>query len=181
MRKAILNYYNKLKEYPQYYCNESFDEISKDIKDKFKQGIVPIERKDNTNVSLFETEFGSKLPDEIEKYINIFWHPCISGYLFDSECIILFSVLKKEGDSVDNILYYKNNLITMSNDWRDIGDIHSYIPIGWLGYSGTYVLYEIRSGRIFLEDRHSDVDGKIEQEPIAHSMCELINRLEIRI
>ena len=43
--------------------------------------------------------------------INLFWHPCIRGYCNTKESIVLFSVLKKQGDSSDDILFYKNSLI----------------------------------------------------------------------
>lgn len=66
-----------------------------------------------------------------------------------TESIVLFSVLKKEGDSGDDILFYKNSLISMAEDWEEMGDIKKFIPIGWLGYSGGYVLYEVSSHNIF--------------------------------
>lgn len=47
-----------------------------------------------------------------------------------TESIVLFSVLKKEGDSGDDILFYKNSLISMAEDWEEMGDIKKFIPIG---------------------------------------------------
>ena len=85
--------------------------------------------------------------------------------------------MKKEGDSSDDILFYKNGLISMAKDWEGIGDIKKFIPIGWLGYSGGYVLYEVSSHNIFLENM--DIDGKVEDKPIANSLKELINNMNV--
>lgn len=85
--------------------------------------------------------------------------------------------MKKEGDSSDDILFYKNSLISMAKDWEEIGDIKKFIPIGWLGYSGGYVLYEVSSHNIFLENM--DVDGEVEDKPIANSLKELINNMNV--
>lgn len=126
---------------------------------------------------MFEKEFGYKLPLEIVSYINIFWHPYISGYSNVHECIVLFSVLKRKGDSGDDLLFYKNGLITMAREWAEIGDIQEYIPIGWLGYSGGYILYEVKSNHIFLE--HMDIDGAVDNKPIAASLKELIDNLQL--
>ncbi len=177
MKTAIKNYFDKLKVYPNYYRNEDFSKISSEIKNKFVGGIVPIERQDKTNIEIFKEEFGYELPMEIADYINIFWHPYISGYLTTKEAIILFSVLKKEGDTGDDILFYENNLISMARQWAEIGCIEKYIPIGWLAYSGSYVLYEVKSSKIFIEN--IDVDGEVENESIANSLRELIVNMNI--
>lgn len=82
-----------------------------------------------------------------------------------------------EGDSSDEILFYKNNLISMAEDWEEMGDIKKFIPIGWLGYSGGYVLYEVSSHNIFLENM--DVDGEVDDKSIAQSLKELINNIAV--
>lgn len=94
---------------------------------------------------------------------------------------MLFSVLKKEGDSSNDVLFYKNGLIDLANHWAEDGDINKYVPIGWLGYSGSFVLYEVDTGEIFLEDRNADVDGVVEDKPVAHSIAELINNLRLKL
>ena len=179
MRECIKNYFKEIKNYPNYYNNEKFDTICNEIKKNIDEGIFLVEREDKTDLSVFEKEFGYKLPVEIEEYINEFWHPCISGYCNTEEAIVLFSVLKKTGDLVDDILFYKNSLITMSKEWEKIGDIQKFIPIGWLSYSGGYVLYEVSSNNIFLEN--IDIDGEVENKPIANSLKELINSMDIRM
>ena len=65
----------------------------------------------------------------------------------------------------------------MAEDWEKIGDIKKFIPIGWLGYSGGYVLYEVSSHNIFLENM--DIDGEVEDKPIANSLKELINNMNV--
>ena len=61
-----------------------------------------------------------------------------------TESIVLFSVLKKEGDSSDDILFYENSLISMAKDWEN--------------------MY---------------VDGEVEDKPIANSLKELINNMNV--
>ena len=68
--------------------------------------------------------------------------------------------------------YYSNEDFSMICD-----DIKKFIPIGWLGYSGGYVLYEVSSHNIFLENM--DIDGKVEDKPIANSLKELINNMNV--
>lgn len=179
MKTEIQNYFEKLKRYPNYYADEDFSKVSNEIKFKINEGVFLIKRKDGTDLSVFEKEFGYKLPSEIKSYINLFWHPCIIGYLNTKESIVLFSVLKKEGDSSDDILFYKNNLIEMAKEWEKIGDIQKFIPIGWLGYSGGYVLYEVSSHNIFLEN--TNIDGEVQDNPIANSLGELINNMHVEM
>ena len=52
--------------------------------------------------------------------------------------------MKKEGDSGDDILFYKNSLISMAKDWEN--------------------MY---------------VDGEVEDKPIANSLKELINNMNV--
>lgn len=179
MKTAIENYFQKLKLYPDYYANEDFSKICNGIKTELDDGVFLVERMEETDVSIFEKEFGYQLPIEIERYINLFWHPSVRGCSSTQESIVLFSVLKKDGDSNEDILFYKNSLITMAKEWETIGDIQKFIPIGWLGYSGGYVLYEVNSNNVFLENM--DIDGEVEDKPIANSLKELINNMEIRM
>ena len=68
--------------------------------------------------------------------------------------------------------YYSNEDFSTICD-----DIKKFIPIGWLGYSGGYVLYEVSSHNIFLENM--DIDGEVEDKPIANSLKELINNMNV--
>lgn len=80
-------------------------------------------------------------------------------------------------ESDDNIMRQKDGIIDLGKNWRDLygGDISQYLPIGWTGYSGSYILYEVRTGRIFEED--FDNDGMPAEEPFANSLKELMQGL----
>lgn len=58
------------------------------------------------------------------------------------------------------------------------GDVALYLPIGWTGYSGTYILYELSTGGIFEEDM--DNVGIPAKEPFANSLKELIRDLSLK-
>ena len=79
MRKEITKYFEKNnKSFSYYYDSEDFSNLDKDIKCFFKRyGILPKERKDKTDISLFKEEFGYQLTDEIAKYISsIYIYEC---------------------------------------------------------------------------------------------------------
>jgi hypothetical protein len=73
----------------------------------------------------------------------------------------------------------KDGLIPSAKKWEKLygGDITRYLPIGYLSYSEMNVLYEVNSGKIFLEDL--DNEGSPENNPIANSFKELIGNLKV--
>lgn len=73
----------------------------------------------------------------------------------------------------------EDGLINSAKKWSKLygGDITQYLPIGYLSYSEINVLYEINSGKIFLENL--DNEGLPENNPIANSFEELISNLKI--
>jgi hypothetical protein len=180
LKKAIKKYYKQFEQWKDYYKYEDFSDVSKDILKKFNNGTSPVKRKVGSDLSCFKNIYGYDLPGEIVDYINEYWHAWISGYCETSECVILFAVLKKEGDTDEDVLYYNNSLMDLAKKWDEIGDIKRFVPIGWLGYSGGNVLYEVSTSNIYLENVSADVDGKIESEPIANSLKELIENLKIK-
>lgn len=180
MRKAIEDYYKRLREESHLKENITlYENISKEIELHYGSGYYPVERTDKTDLSLYEDEYGYELPAEIQDYINIFWHTHIHGYCYNKECIVLFPVLKMEGDNCNDILWYKHGIIHLAKEWEQVGDIKKYVPIGWLSYSGGFVLYDIGSGKIYLEDPDADIDGVVGEEAIANNLVELINSLNI--
>lgn len=171
-------YMRKISNPMKYFINQDINDMDDAIKNSFNRGRYLINRNSATDLLIYEKETGIELPKDIQEYINVCWHPYISGFYKVPECIILFSVLKRKGDNDNDILFYKDGLITMTKEWEKYNNEHLYIPIGWLGYSGGYVLYELRTGYIVLEDIDSDKDGEIMKEPISFSLKELINNLQ---
>lgn len=180
MREALLKYFEKYKHSSNKYNEQDYSRITPEIKRAFDSGIYLIERHSITNVSLIEKELGYALPNDIIEYINLFWHSAIYGYYIIPECIILFSVIKYNDESDDDILHHKNSIIAMAREWKNISkdNFSKYLPIGWTGYSGVYILYEIETGKIYEED--FDTEGTVSAEPIADSLKELIMNLQLK-
>ena len=174
MDKALLVYFAKIDQPNNFFKIDKIDDLDEDIKNQFEKGNYLVRRTTHIN---FEKILKFDLPKELKDYINIFWHPCIRGYYMLPECIVLFPVLKKKDDSDADILYYENGLISMERDWRKYDQEKRFIPIGWLGYSGGYILYEMRTGQIYFEDMNANVEGSIVNEPLANSLKELIERM----
>lgn len=58
MRETIQNYFEKTKQYPDYYSNEDFSMICDDIKKEIDAGVFLVKRKDETDLSVFEEKYG---------------------------------------------------------------------------------------------------------------------------
>ena len=58
MRGAIQNYFEKTKQYPNYYSNEDFSTICKKKKKEIDEGVFLVKRKDETDLSVFEEKYG---------------------------------------------------------------------------------------------------------------------------
>ena len=175
MEKAILNYSLKAKDNPDYCDFVDFESMNPDIKRQIKNGEYFTRRNVPVDFTVFENTFGYKLPDDVGDLINLFQHPYIYGFYNNvHECIILFSCHKHKSEKDDDIMLQKDGIIDLGISWRDVfgGDITHYLPIGWKAYSGSYILYELGTGRIFEED--FDEEGKPEKEPFADSLKELI-------
>lgn len=179
MKKAIQFYKKQLVGTGISYNFFNFSNIAPDLKTHFDAGEFFVERQDQTSFDLFAKEMGYKLPQDICEYINAYWHPGIFGYYKISECIVLFPVVRYINDTPDSILMQEDGLINSAKKWSKLygGDITQYLPIGYLSYSEINVLYEINSGKIFLEDL--DNEGFPENNPIANSFEELISNLKI--
>lgn len=179
MKKAIQLYKSQLIGTNISYNFFNFTDVASDLKAHFDVGDFFVERQEKTSFDIFKKEMGYQLPQDICEYINAYWHPGIFGYYKIDECIVLFPVVRYVGDTVDSILLQKDGLIDTAKRWRKIfgGDITHYLPIGYLSYTETEVLYEIDSGKIFLEDM--DKDGFPETEPFSESLMELISNMKI--
>ena len=181
MKTAIQNYYKRVRTYSHNYFDvvkKSLTLADKDIAKKLRGGYYPVKRKKRTNTKPFKDKYGYSLPEEIDNYINIFYHVYIFGYCNSWDCIVLFNVFPYEGADDDSILFQKYGLMDLAASWVDIdkGNIEKFVPIGWL-YDGTSVLYEVKTGNIYLED--FDNDGIAEEKPIAKSLKDLIMSLDL--
>lgn len=58
MRETIQNYFEKTKQYLNYYSNEDFSTICDDIKKEIDAGVFLVKRKDETDLSVFEEKYG---------------------------------------------------------------------------------------------------------------------------
>ena len=54
MGETIQNYFEKTKQYPNYYSNEDFSTICDGIKKGIDKGVFLVKRKDETDLSVFE-------------------------------------------------------------------------------------------------------------------------------
>ena len=57
MRETIQNYFEKTKQYPNYYSNEDFSTICDGIKKEIDKGVFLVKRKDETDLSVFEEKY----------------------------------------------------------------------------------------------------------------------------
>lgn len=184
MEEAILSYAAKAKNNPNFCDGEDLRKVNHNIRKQMERGEYFVRRTSKTDFKIFEETFGYKLPSDIGDLINLFWHPYIYGfYKYDKigEDIVLFSCHKHKTETDDDILRQEFGIIDLGIEWRDRseGDITQYLPIGWTGYSGRNILYELSTGRIFCE--HLDNVKEPEEEPIANSLKELITGLSFQL
>lgn len=179
MLNAFSSYYGKLASRPDYFQNSDFSNTDTYIKNHFRNGTLPVKRDSETDFSVFRKKYGYSLPIEIQEYINLYWHGYICGrsakmQQYSDESIILFSVLKYQGENDNDVLYHRFGLIELSDLWIKYGgDIHKFIPVGCTGYSGSEVLYNTETFNIHI----TDLDGNIIEDPIADSLSDLIKCL----
>ena len=179
LKDTIDTYIQKIKLHDIKYSSMiPYSKISADIKDEFSRGNFFLKKTEYTDTSLFKKEFGYELPQDLQEYLNLYWHPGIFGWDKFYECIVLDAVLKYENESADDVFTGTHGLIYHAKKWRDLfgGNINEYLPIGILVSPESYVLYEIKTGRIFMED--ADNEGKPEKEPFENSLKELIQHLQ---
>jgi len=179
--KALIEYSNRTKDIFNWWHKEDYIyKISSEFTENYiSKNIYFIQRKKKTDLSVFEKEFGYKLPSDIADYINLFWHPSIKGFYKIDECIILFPVIKYDNENENDVIFHKNCVINLAREWVKIknGDVNKYLPIGWTLYTGSSVLYDLNSKNIYIEDL--DIEGKPSDKPIADSLVDLINNLRV--
>lgn len=129
------------------------------------------------DLSNFKNKFGIEIPTVIYEYITCCPHTYIYGYYKERECIILFSAIDQDDGKIPK--NYEDNFISLVQKWSKYGDYKKYLPIGWLDYSGSFVLFEISTGKIYVEDNR--IDGQPKESALANSLVELIEKLELKL
>ena len=190
MRETLLNYSKKAIAHSAYNSSRQYEGVVPELVAEIqKSSLVP--RTTHTDFAPFRDKFGFELPDDVKDYINLFWHPCISGaydcykqneeggyYKFD-EGPVLFSVLKHIGETDDDVLFQKYGVYDLTaelyEDYEECGEVREYISIGWTGYAAHAVLYKIATGEIYLQSWREDKVA--DDRPIASSLSELINKI----
>ena len=146
----------------------------------------PIPKTKKTDMSFFKENFGFDLPKDIDDFINNYWHINISGkYKYPNDIILaedrilLFRVMRFKGEKELDFLYDPTiGFMSFAEEWRgDGGDITKYIPIGFMDVTGYFILYEVQTGKIFLQN--IEIDGRAEDKPIADSFPEFIKNIEV--
>ena len=201
MKDALLNYSKKALAQSNNNSPSQYENVAPELIEEFKRNFI-VPRTTKTNLEPFRDRFGFELPDDIKDYINLFWHPYISGmydcykqneqggyYKFD-EGPILFSVLKHIGETDDDVLFQKYGVYDLTaefyEDYEECASEDSappdiltkakeFICIGWTGYAAHAVLYKIATGEIYLESWRADKVA--DDKPIAASLTELINKI----
>ena len=102
----------------------------------------------------------------------------MSGNIRPTDMAAVFA-LNKQGKP-DDFLLRSDGLIAEAKRWVSYdGDLNRYLPIGiYDAYSCSFLLYEVGTGRIFIEDL--DNEGCAESEPVADSLNELIFGLYLK-
>lgn len=180
MKETIIKYAERASKIPNWWSSSEVGDFNEQLKKLYiDKRIYFIPRNTKTDFSKFENELGYQMPFDIREYINLFWHPYIKGFYKIDECIILFSVIKYDNESCDDVLYHENGIIKLADEWRSVfgGNTQKFLPIGWLDYTGRYLLYEINTGKIYTEK--FDCEGMPSDQPLADSLKELIENLNV--
>lgn len=161
---------------------EEIANIDPELKKRFDAGEIFVERQERSDFGVFRHEVGYPMPKDIADLLNAYWQPGIFGFYKDfPECFMLFSALRNKDEEPDDFLLRQNSgLIAESKRWVSYGgDISKYLPIGiYDPYPALFLLYEIGTGRIFIED--FDNEGIPRSEPAADSLKELIAGLYLK-
>ena len=198
MKQALLNYREKTLKRGQFWLRDDFKDVIPEMAEEFKRNFL-IQRTTVTDFSPFRERFGYELPDEIKEYISLYWHPCVDGvydcmqqsekgyHKFD-DSIVLFSVMKKNNESDNDILFQKYGIIYLTENWlksckedaeyepqleKYAEEAADYIPIGWSSYYAYEILFRRSTKKIHIEAY--DGDRFVSEEPIAESLPDLIN------
>ena len=201
IKEALIEYSNKIMSHLGFFKPYEYKDVPAEMIAGFQRNYL-IPRTTLTDLEPFRERFGYELPQDIKDYINLYWHSYISGaydcykqgkeggyYKFD-EGPILFSVLKHEGETDNDVLFHKYGIYELTAEFYDDYDdeaeyepvsaelakeARKYICIGWTGYAAHAVLYKISTGEIYLQSWREDKVA--DDKPIAGSLAELISKI----
>lgn len=184
VENAIIEYMEQAKNTPSYPCCWCcyHEGRSGEVQRLIDSRTFLEKRPRPIDLSIYENEFGIKLPDEVKTLINTYRYPCIYGFTeqerFSSEAVFLPHVCRyKEGDD-EGFLSQDLGLSDLARDWLDSeGDIKRYLPIGSSSYFMWLILYDMETGKIYRQDE--DEGNKPTKEPLADSLAEFIRGLYI--
>ena len=143
--------------------------VDPELMRRFNAGEIFVARQEHSDFEIFNREIGYQLPKDIADYLNAYWQPGVFGYYKDlPECFMLFSAIRHIGEKPDDFLLRSGGLIAEAKRWVSYdGDLNRYMPIGiYDAYSCSFLLYEVETGRIFIEDtmehiqRYGDIYAK---------------------
>lgn len=172
-KKGINNIHRFPIGYPK---GKALENMDAELKRHFDAGEIFVKRQEHSEFEIFRREVGYSMPKDISDFLNDYWQPGIFGYYKNlPACFLLFSALKNKDEGPDDFLLRPDSgLIAEAKRWVSYGgDLSKYLPIGiYDPYAALFLLYEVETGRIFLEDY--DNEGIPETEPVADSLNELI-------
>ena len=179
MEEAIRHYMEIVREkginINHFPVSRRLSNVDPELMRRFNAGELFVARQEHSDFEIFDREIGYSLPKDIADYLNSYWQPGVFGYYKDfPECFMLFSAIRHIGEKPDDFLLRSGGLIAEAKRWVSYdGDLNRYMPIGiYDAYSCSFLLYEVGTGRIFIEDL--DNEGGAESEPVADSLKELI-------
>ncbi|SDB59301.1 hypothetical protein SAMN02910317_03131 [Ruminococcaceae bacterium FB2012] len=183
MEEAIKHYTDTVRKkgINIYSFPKQFTDIDPELIRHFDAGEIFVARQEHSDFEIFKREVGYPMPKDIADYLNAYWQPGVFGYYKDHpECFMLFSAIRLKGEKPDDFFLRSDGLIARAKKWLSYGgDLSRYMPIGiYDSYSCLFLLYEVGTGRIFIEDL--DNEGGAESEPVADSLKELILGLYLK-
>jgi hypothetical protein len=178
-KKGITN----IRQFPICYPDgKAVENIHPQLKPLFNAGGIFLERQEHTDFEIFECELGFPIPKDIAELLNAYWQPGIFGFYKDyPECFMLFSAIRYKDEQPDDFLLHpRTGLISEAKRWVTYdGDPSKYLPVGIYDPTSCYfLLYEVGTGRIFIED--TETEDHHENEPVSESLKELILGLYLK-
>ena len=122
--------------------------------------------------SAFKEHFGFDLPQEIAEYLGLLSHDYVYGWVrkmckYSDESIILYNTTKDDNENLKELIRHTDMI------HEDYPETQDMVYIGWTGYSGSYIMYDSKTRKIYFEGLLSCA--------IADSLTELISEMEFNM